>query len=74
MVQVQTAADGTCTLLLNGKAMMTGLTQAQADKLTAAFEARPVHIASAPMARKVAAPARRTWNWRDLLGLRRSAC
>ena len=73
MVQVQEAADGTYTLLLNGKATMTGQTQAQADRLTASFEARSQAGAEVPVAREVTKSAIRPWSWRDLFRLRGSA-
>jgi hypothetical protein len=73
MVRVQEATDGTYTLLLNGKAAMTGLTQTQADKLAQAFAARAQSPKPSPITRKATGPESRAWTWRDLFRFRHSA-
>lgn len=47
MVRVDAAEDGTFTLLLDGRPVMTGLTRPQADRLAAAHRAKPTKAAPA---------------------------
>lgn len=72
MVQIDSADDGTFTIRLSGRAVMTGLTRDQADRLAASVKARSDALTSAAIPRETVRPARRR-TWRDLLGFRRPA-
>lgn len=73
MVRVDAAQDGTFTLLLDGRPVVTGLTETQAGRLAASYEARHAAAVAAPLEREAALPLRGLARLRDALRRRLSS-